>query len=432
MQELYGVSGAASSPTSSWAQQFAEIMTTNDLLTTENRLFDSHLHRHGGDDLTTPGDKAFRSRHSTAELTQYQRLSLAAAEHEYRSKQLKQLEEKAQDDISLLKAIREGIRIRMNEIKKETYEFNRDLLIGGKNPRTGKMMAEKVVRYFDEKLKTKTALIEKIKLKNAAMKTHRVKMDQQVKHKEEQGDSLHSIDFHQLQIKNEQFQLKIEDRNNELRKLKTTTGKTVQVLNDKKRELNRLLADNTKLASDINDRKLANLKLSEELARVEAEVAKERKKYKKYKIQQSNPDMPQVLDYVNQKSEMYDLEAAVRNWTRKCEIVEMAAKRARTIQRLSARQPNTTSYDGLEATIARATVSGGGSGGVGGGGAGGAAAAASISSARAAAAANGARSARSSGTGRSAPSSGIPNTTDDSSRFPRIPSAKSDRGDTKT
>jgi hypothetical protein len=33
-----GVSEAASNPSSTWAQQFAEIMTTNDLLTTENRF----------------------------------------------------------------------------------------------------------------------------------------------------------------------------------------------------------------------------------------------------------------------------------------------------------------------------------------------------------------------------------------------------------
>ena len=35
------------------------------------------------------------------------------------------------------------------------------------------------------------------------------------------------------------------------------------------------------------------------------------------------------LDYVNQKSEMQDLQAAVRNWQRKCEIAELAAKRSR-------------------------------------------------------------------------------------------------------
>lgn len=64
---------------------------------------------------------------------------------------------------------------------------------------------------------------------------------------------------------------------------------------------------------------------------MELEVRSERGKNRKYKIQQSNPDMPQVMDYVTQKSICYELEAAKRNWQRKVEIVEMAAKRARRV-----------------------------------------------------------------------------------------------------
>jgi len=63
--------------------------------------------------------------------------------------------------------------------------------------------------------------------------------------------------------------------------------------------------------------------------RVEAEVKLDREKNKKFKIQQSNPDMPQVLDYVNQKSVDHELDAQIRNWQRKNEIIEIAAKRAR-------------------------------------------------------------------------------------------------------
>lgn len=323
--------------------QFNDYMVQNELLAKENRLMDSYLHRKAGDlnweevqrevqkSNKQQGNKGLRVKEWT--LTQFQKYNIAVAEHEYRTKQFKALEEKAAEDISLLKAIIEGIKIRINEMRKETYEFKRDIVIGGENQLTGTIMAEKVVRYFEEKLKQKAALIEKIKLKNAAMKNHRGKMDAQVKHKEEQGDSLHSIDFHQLQIKNSQFNQKINERNAELLKLKMTTGKSVQVLNTAKRNLNELLVKSKQLRQNIKDRNEATVKLSEELVRVEAEVRKERKKNKKYKIQQSNPDMPQVLDYVNQKSLMYDLEAEVRNWQRKVEIIEMAARRAQTIIR---------------------------------------------------------------------------------------------------
>ena len=46
--------------------------------------------------------------------------------------------------------------------------------------------------------------------------------------------------------------------------------------------------------------------------------------------------MPQILDYVGQKKEMYELDQNLRNWERKVEIMEMAAKRARKLAQTSA------------------------------------------------------------------------------------------------
>ena len=92
--------------------------------------------------------------------------------------------------------------------------------------------------------------IEKMKLKNASIKGNMNKIEQQLKQKEEMGDVLHYIDFHQLQvgrmfvwfvviclliivclmqIENKQYIDKIEQRSAELLQLKMTTGKTVQV-----------------------------------------------------------------------------------------------------------------------------------------------------------------------------------------------------------
>ena len=45
------------------------------------------------------------------------------------------------------------------------------------------------------------------------------------------GEVLHEVDFNQLQIENKQYQEKIEERNQELLKLKLKAGNTQQVLN---------------------------------------------------------------------------------------------------------------------------------------------------------------------------------------------------------
>ncbi len=37
--------------------------------------------------------------------------------------------------------------MRIAETKKDTYEFKRDIIIGAENPRSGKIMAEKMIRW---------------------------------------------------------------------------------------------------------------------------------------------------------------------------------------------------------------------------------------------------------------------------------------------
>jgi len=59
-----------------------------------------------------------------------------------------------------MKAKLEEADMRMAEIKKEEYEFERDIVKGAANPRTGKANAEKVSKYLEDKLRAKVELIE--------------------------------------------------------------------------------------------------------------------------------------------------------------------------------------------------------------------------------------------------------------------------------
>ena len=43
--------------------------------------------------------------------------------------------------------------LRLAETKKENYEFERDITKGAVNGTTGKVVAEKVVRYFEDRIR---------------------------------------------------------------------------------------------------------------------------------------------------------------------------------------------------------------------------------------------------------------------------------------
>merc|ERR1712086_824417 len=232
--------------------------------------------------------------------------------------------------IDTLRAVLEETDIRIAELKKDAYEFKRDIVVGAENFRTGKTMAEKVIRYMEDKLRQKDSIIEKLRLKNATLKSQAQKVDAQLRQKEEMGDVLHYIDFHQLQIENKQYVAKIEERNDELLKLKMTTGNTVQVLNNLKRKLNNLISESEWLKNEIKTRTELCAKIKEDNHQVEDEIGVEAKAHKRLsQQQQDSAEMPQVMDYVTQKASMYELQQAVSNWQRKVEISEMAAKTSR-------------------------------------------------------------------------------------------------------
>jgi len=336
------------------AAQIEELNREIEGLKLENEVFKSHYDRSvgdgnlsgaqadvlaeemrtaGGGKPNAAGGKGTRGRrHLPQKLTMEQKCEIANAELEQLQRENDETKKSSEKLIDTLRAVLEETDIRIAELKKDAYEFKRDIVVGAENMRTGKTIAEKMVRYMEEKLRGRDSVIEKLRLKNATIKSHIQKVEAQLKQKEEMGDVLHYIDFHQLQIENKQYISRIEERNEELLRLKMTTGKTVQTLNSLKQRLHALLSESESLQKEIAARTEQLRKVREDNAAVGGDISTEQRARKRLGQQQAETsDMPQVLDYVAQKAEMYDLHDNLRNWERKVEIMEMAAKRARKL-----------------------------------------------------------------------------------------------------
>lgn len=234
--------------------------------------------------------------------------------------------------IDTLRAVLEETEIRIGELKRDAYEFKRDVVVGAENPRTGKIMAERVIRYFDDKNKQVDAIIEKLRLKNSNLKSQINKLESTLAQKEEVGDVLHYIDFHQLQIENKQYVAKIEERNDELLSVKSSSSKTTQALNEYKRRLNQQIEDASWLKNELQTKESLCVKLENEQKKVTKELAGERKSRNRLKQQMEEAsEMPDIEEYILQKREMQNLETIKKNWEKKVEIMEMAAKRSRSL-----------------------------------------------------------------------------------------------------
>ncbi|KAH9505388.1 hypothetical protein Btru_058611 [Bulinus truncatus] len=94
----------------------------------------------------------------------------------------------------------------------------------------------------------------------------------QLRQKEEMGEVLNEVDFNQLKIENQQYLEKIDERNQDLLRLKLMAGNTLQVLNTYKKKLLTLTKESERLKSEISSRQDMDSRIQVETAIAEAVI----------------------------------------------------------------------------------------------------------------------------------------------------------------
>ncbi len=329
------------------SQKLEGLEKDNEQLRRENQLCESYIKRKqhemdqkvedysSGLNKKTGGRK--QKQRETYELTPDQKYDIANQELETLKSNIEEGREKSEELLERLKAILEGTDLNIAEIRKEAFDFGR-FLSSSENGRTGKYDADKLTKYMEDKFRQKEALMDKLQLKNISLRNQIMKAESQIKHKEEMGDDLKFIDFHQLQIENKKHVKDIDERNQKLLKLKLKTGKTVQKLNQFKKRLKTELDQEKDKQDEIISMKGKLSVTKSDITQVKKEAKKYENEFRNLNAQKNrNKDMPGVEEYVKQKQKVSDLKNSVKNWKRKIEIAEIACrenqKKMRRIQR---------------------------------------------------------------------------------------------------
>ncbi len=111
---------------------------------------------------------------------------------------------------------------------------------------TGKAPQNKEIEAHLAREAAKELEVIAVRLENIKLKNQLKKKEQELKAKEELGEGLHMIDFEQLKIENQTYNEKIEERNEELAKLKKKINNTVQILTHVKEKLQFVFVENGK------------------------------------------------------------------------------------------------------------------------------------------------------------------------------------------
>ena len=154
-------------------KQVEKLSTTVAQLELENSVLQKYVEKKQvelGPDEDDKKKKKARKNLPTA-LTIDQRIEIANVINEDLQSEIEQNTKSSEKMIDTLRAVLEETEIRISELKRDAYEFKRDVVIGAENARTGKIMAERVTRYFENKLKQVDGVIEKLRLKNSTLKS---------------------------------------------------------------------------------------------------------------------------------------------------------------------------------------------------------------------------------------------------------------------
>ncbi|KAG8133089.1 hypothetical protein E2320_010906 [Naja naja] len=123
-------------------------------------------------------------------------------------------------------------------VKKEVAVYTMGRRLGGRQA------AIKEVDKIQAKEQSKEKEMTEVRLENIKLKHRIQKLDASLKAQEELAEGLHLIDFEQLKIENQTYNEKIEERNEELQKLRRKVTNTVQVLSQVKEKLQFVEAEN--------------------------------------------------------------------------------------------------------------------------------------------------------------------------------------------
>ena len=132
---------------------------------------------------------------------------------------------------------------RCKEIQDYFREFKREVAKGAEFARTGKQIPKTTIEKWEALEEERDKHLQEVRIQNITLKNRLKKLEEQSKDKEKLAEGLHLIDYEQLKIENQTLNEKIEERNEELHKLRKKIETTVQILTHTKEKLKFILAE---------------------------------------------------------------------------------------------------------------------------------------------------------------------------------------------
>ncbi|KYN09209.1 hypothetical protein ALC57_18639 [Trachymyrmex cornetzi] len=268
-------------------------------------------------------------------ITYMDRIEMVHTEIRELQKKLEKTEQTSTKKKIYLRARMEENQISIREIFKNREEFEENVVQKGIDSITGKIPAEKFIRFIEDSLKVVDIITEQIRLKMATIKCQIRKVKLQLRHRKELGEALRVIDFEQLNIENQICVQKIDEKNQYLLEMKRIAGKR-QVefiigrynitLSKHKKKVDGLMLIMNQVRNKIVSKKQEIVKLQSEQIATKIEIDKEEKQLKSIMELINNFEVPSVIDSIKLRIKLQELQKIHKRLSRRREIQRITLK----------------------------------------------------------------------------------------------------------
>ena len=196
--------------------------------------------------------------------------------------------------------------------------------------------SEKILRHFQSRSLLLDSTKDKLKLQQADQKNRLQKIESKLKQKNESGTNVDYIDFHKFQSDNKQYRKELNTATSQLEQTKVLHEKSEK----RSVKLNEVLAKyekeklNSEKSLDLRRRHLDRLqdKVQRQKDHIEAVHTDQDRIYDCCERNGNDVDDANdrsnvdVMDVVDQQSQLYELKSMIKTWSRKVEIAQLANK----------------------------------------------------------------------------------------------------------
>ncbi|KAF3425538.1 hypothetical protein E2986_08220 [Frieseomelitta varia] len=265
------------------------------------------ISRFGTPSLMTVGTTS-----DTAKITIAHRMVMARKEVEEMKKKLQQFRIFARKKKTIMRADIEEIEIRISEVHESRETFESEVVTEGVDPITGKIVAERVMRFIEEWLRSANTILQRLRLKSATTKMHIRKARQQLAQRKELGELLHAVDFEKLNIENQDYAKLLEEKNLYVIDMKRIAGYYHLKLTQHKQKLEDLLRKLNEAKKEIISKQNQIEELKVEHRTIEVKVKRLNSQLNDLLTFMETHTAPDILEFVATQEEYAALDRTYR------------------------------------------------------------------------------------------------------------------------